>query len=95
VFHWPPHPKTALKARGRTPHMQKGLGELVAEDGRCCMRARCVVIEHLGDRRKAKPRVVDRGRISTGICRREERPAALIYTGAAQGIWHKTWPDVK
>jgi hypothetical protein len=39
--------------------------EAVAEDGRCCMRARCVVTEHLADRRKAKPRVVDRGHIST------------------------------
>jgi hypothetical protein len=27
--------------------------EAVAEDGRCCMRARCVITEHLGDRRKS------------------------------------------
>jgi hypothetical protein len=40
--------------------------EAVAEDGRCCMRARCVITEHLAGRRKQKPRVVDRGHISTG-----------------------------
>jgi hypothetical protein len=27
--------------------------EAVAEDGRCCMRARCVITEHLADRRKS------------------------------------------
>jgi hypothetical protein len=27
--------------------------EAAAEDGRCCMRARCVITEHLGDRRKS------------------------------------------
>jgi hypothetical protein len=41
--------------------------EAVAEDGRCCMRARCVITEHLAARRSPqKPRVVDRGHISTG-----------------------------
>jgi hypothetical protein len=27
--------------------------EAVSEDGRCCMRARCVITEHLADRRKS------------------------------------------
>jgi hypothetical protein len=27
--------------------------EAVAEDGRCCIRARCVITEHLADRRKS------------------------------------------
>jgi hypothetical protein len=41
--------------------------ETVSEDGRCCMRARCVISEHLADCRKSPVwRVVDRGHISTG-----------------------------
>jgi hypothetical protein len=28
--------------------------EAVSEDGRCCMRARCVITEHLGDRRNSR-----------------------------------------
>jgi hypothetical protein len=35
--------------------------EAVSEDGRCCMRARCVITEHLADRRKSPVSVVDRG----------------------------------
>jgi hypothetical protein len=56
-------------ARTRTPKHEAAHAETeaVAEDGRYCMRARCVITEHLaGHRSPHKPRVVDRGHISTG-----------------------------
>jgi hypothetical protein len=61
--------------------------EAVAEDGHCCMRARCVITEHLADRRKSPVWSTEAiyiyilGMHSTaGVP--EERPAALIYAGA-------------
>jgi hypothetical protein len=53
--------------------------EAVAEDGRCCMRARCVITEHLADRRKS-PVWSTEATFTAGVP--EERPAALIYAGA-------------
>jgi hypothetical protein len=40
--------------------------EAVAEDGRCCMRARCVITEHLAVRRKSPVWSTERGHIFTG-----------------------------
>jgi hypothetical protein len=59
--------------------------EAVAEDGRCCMRARCVITEHLAGRRKSPVWSTEAtylpGSTSTaGVP--EERPAALICAGA-------------
>ena len=57
--------------------------DAVSEDGRCCMRARCVITEHLGDRRKSP--VWSTGATyllgsTAGVP--EGRSAALIYAGA-------------
>ena len=62
--------------------------EAVAEDGRCCTRARCVITEHLGDRRKSPVWSTEAIYLPTGcvvqppVCRKGERSAALIYAGA-------------
>jgi hypothetical protein len=57
LLDWP-----ALEPQSTRPHVKKWESEAVAEDDRCCMRARCVITERLADRRKTqKPRVVDRG----------------------------------
>jgi hypothetical protein len=76
------------------PHMQKR-SEVVSEGGRCCMCARCVITEHLVDRRRSPVVctaacacvVVDRDHPSTGQLGStadvpEARSAALIYAGA-------------
>jgi hypothetical protein len=58
--------------------------EAVAEDGRCCTRARCVTTEHLGDRRKSpvwSTEAIYLLRSTAGVMP-EERSAALIYAGA-------------
>jgi hypothetical protein len=57
--------------------------EAVAEDGRCCMRARCLITEHLGDRRKSPVWSTEATYLpvsTAGVP--EERSAALIYAGA-------------
>jgi hypothetical protein len=58
--------------------------EAVAEDGRCCMRARCVITEHLAGCRKipvwASTQVTYLPGSTAGVP--EERSAALIYAGA-------------
>ena len=58
--------------------------EAVAEDGRCCTRARCVITEHLGDRRKSPVWSTEAIYLlgsTAGVP--EERSAALIYAGAS------------
>jgi hypothetical protein len=58
--------------------------EAVAEDGHCCMRARCVITEHLGDRRKSpvwSTKATYLPGSTAGVP--EERSAALIYAGAS------------
>jgi hypothetical protein len=57
--------------------------EAVAEDGRCCMRARCVITEHLAGRRKSPVWSIEATYLpgsTAGVP--EERSAALIYAGA-------------
>jgi hypothetical protein len=57
--------------------------EAVAEDGRCYTRARCMITEHLGDRRKSpvwSTEAIYLLRSTAGVP--EERSAALIYAGA-------------
>jgi hypothetical protein len=58
--------------------------EAVAEDGRCRMRARCVITEHLADRRKSPVWSTEAtyllGGSTAGVP--EERSTALIYAGA-------------
>ena len=52
-------------------------------DGRCCTRARCVITEHLGDRRKSPVWSTEAIYLlgsTAGVP--EERSAALIYAGA-------------
>jgi hypothetical protein len=52
-------------------------------DGRCCTRARCVITEHLGGRRKSPVWSTEAIYIlgsTAGVP--EERSAALIYAGA-------------
>jgi hypothetical protein len=53
-------------------------------DGRCCMRARCVITEHLGDRRKISPVWSTEAIYILGSTAGvpEGRSAALIYAGA-------------
>jgi hypothetical protein len=58
--------------------------EAVAEDGRCCTRARCVITEHLGDRRKSPVWSTEAIYLldsTAGVP--EKRSAALIYAGAS------------
>jgi hypothetical protein len=58
--------------------------EAVSEDGRCCMRARCVVTEHLADRRKILVWSTEATYLlgsTAGVP--EERSAALICAGAS------------
>jgi hypothetical protein len=64
-------------------HMMKKRRRSAAEDGRCCMRARCVVTEHLGDRRKSPVWSTEAIYLlgSTADVP-EERSAALFYAGA-------------
>jgi hypothetical protein len=53
--------------------------EAVAEDGRCCMRARCVIKKHLAGRRKSRVWSTDAIYLpgsTAGVP--EERSAALI-----------------
>jgi hypothetical protein len=57
--------------------------EAVSEDGRCCMRARCVITEHLADRHKSPVWSTKATHLlgsTAGVP--EERSAALIYAGA-------------
>jgi hypothetical protein len=57
--------------------------EAVPEDGRCCMRARCVITELLADRRKSPVWSTEATYLlgsAAGVP--EERPAALICAGA-------------
>ena len=57
--------------------------EAVAEDGRCCTRARCVITEHLRDRRKSPVWSTEATYLlgsTAGVP--EEQSAALIYAGA-------------
>jgi hypothetical protein len=57
--------------------------EAVAEDGRCCTRARCVITEHLAGRRKSPVWSTEATYLpgsAAGVP--EERSAALIYSGA-------------
>jgi hypothetical protein len=57
--------------------------EAVAEDGRCCMRAHCVVTEHLAGRRKSPVWSTEATYLpgsTAGVP--EGRSAALIYAGA-------------
>jgi hypothetical protein len=57
--------------------------EAVTEDGRCCMHARCVITEHLADRRKSPVWSTEATYLlgsTAGV--QEERSAALIYAGA-------------
>jgi hypothetical protein len=52
-------------------------------DGRCCTRARCVITEHLGDRRKSpvwSTEAISLLVSTAGVP--EKRFAALIYAGA-------------
>jgi hypothetical protein len=57
--------------------------EAVAEDGRCCTRARCVITEHLGDRRKSPVWSTEAMYLLGSIAGLpEERSAALICAGA-------------
>jgi hypothetical protein len=66
----------------------------VAEDGRCCMRARCVITEHLADRRKSpvwSTEVTYLPGSAAGVP--EERPAALICAVERHSLnRHKIWP---
>jgi hypothetical protein len=71
-------PHSSHKAQGRT--CRNGGGRW---DGRCCMRARCVITEHLAGRRKSP--VWSTGATyllgsTAGVP--EGRSAALIYAGA-------------
>jgi hypothetical protein len=64
VFFFSTGPHSSHKAAHEAAHAET---EAVAEDGRCCMRTRCVMCDHGAPRRSPqKPRVVDRGHISTG-----------------------------
>jgi hypothetical protein len=57
--------------------------EAVAEDGRCCMRARCVITEHLAGRRKSPVWSTEATYLlgsTAGVP--EARSAALICAGA-------------
>ena len=57
--------------------------EAVAEDGRCCTRARCVITEHLGDRRKSPVWSTEATYLlgsTAGVS--EGRSAALFCAGA-------------
>jgi hypothetical protein len=57
--------------------------EAVSEDGRRCMRARCVITEHLADRRKSPVWSTEAAYLlgsTAGVP--EGRSAALIYAGA-------------
>ena len=57
--------------------------EAVAEDGRCCTRARCVITEHLGDRRKSPVWSTEAiYLLGSTASVPEERSVALIYAGA-------------
>jgi hypothetical protein len=57
--------------------------EAVAEDGRCCMRTRCLITEHLAGRRKSPVWSTEATYLpgSTAVVP-EGRSAALIYAGA-------------
>jgi hypothetical protein len=69
--------------------------EAVAEDGRCCMCARALWDHGAPRRSPQKPRVVDRGHISTGQCSRcagrAIRGPALRWSASLNR--HKIWPD--
>jgi hypothetical protein len=57
--------------------------EAVADDGRCCMRARCVITEHLAGRRKSPVWSTEATYLPDSIAGvLEGRSAALIYAGA-------------
>jgi hypothetical protein len=69
--------------------------EAVAEDGRCCMRARCVITEHLADRRKSPVWSSEATYLRTGQC---SRCAGRAIRGpdvrwSASLNRHKIWPD--
>jgi hypothetical protein len=94
VFFFSTGPHSSHKARGRT--CRNGGGRW---DGRCCIRARCVITEHaehLADRRKSpvwSTEVTYLPGSTTGVP--EGRSAALIYAGARQSGClnrHKIWP---
>jgi hypothetical protein len=57
--------------------------EAVSEDGHCCMRARCVITEHLADRRKSPVWSTKATYLLDSTASVPEgRSTALIYAGA-------------
>jgi hypothetical protein len=92
LFFFSTGPYSGHKSRGGT--RRNGGGRW---DGRCCTRARCVITEHLGDRRKSPVWSTEAIYLlgnTAGVP--EERSAALIYAGAPPSLnRHKTWPDCK
>jgi hypothetical protein len=77
-----PHSALEPQSTSEAAHAET---EAVAEDGRCCicMRARCVVMEHLAGRRKSPVWSTEATYLpgsTAGVP--EKRSAALIYTGA-------------
>jgi hypothetical protein len=84
---WP-----ALEPQSMRPHMQKRRRPLRA-NGRCCMRARCMITEHLADRRKSPVWSAEATYLlgsTAGVP--EGRSTALIYAGAPQPELAPTGP---
>jgi hypothetical protein len=76
--------------------------EAVAEDGRCCMRARCVITEHLAGRSPQKPRVAVWSTARPHICLPGSTTGVPEAGRAIRGPdlrlsaglnWHKIWSD--
>jgi hypothetical protein len=65
-------------------------------DGRCCMRARCVITEHLGDRRKSPVWSTEAIYLlgSTAGVPEERDPLIPDVRWSASLNRHKTWPDL-
>jgi hypothetical protein len=53
VFFFSTGPLSSTSSRATKREAAHAETEAVAGDGRCCMRARCVITAHLADRRKS------------------------------------------
>jgi hypothetical protein len=84
----PPPPPRLARTRTTKHEAAHEETEVVAEDGRCCMRARCVITEHLADRRKSPVWSTKATYLlgsTAGVPK--ERSAALICTS------ERNWPS--